>query len=61
MNAVVPFALLGKRRGVRPVIGIAALAWGAAATCFGAVQNYQGAFACRFFVGFGGPYRYLFP
>lgn len=55
MNAVVPFALLGKRRGVRPVIGIAALVWGAAATCFGAVQNYQGAFACRFFVGFGGP------
>lgn len=52
--AVVPFALLGKRRGVRLVIGIAALVWGSAATCFAAVQNYPGAFACRFFIGFGG-------
>jgi MFS family permease len=53
-DAVVPFALLGKRRGVRLVIGIAALVWGSAATCFAAVQNYPGAFACRFFIGFGG-------
>lgn len=53
-ETVVPFALLGKRKGVRLVIGIAALVWGTAATCFAAVHNYPGAFACRFFVGLGG-------
>lgn len=31
-----------------------ALIWGIAATCFAGVQNYSGAFVCRFFIGFGG-------
>lgn len=31
-----------------------ALLWGIAATCFAGVQNYSGAFACRFFIGLGG-------
>jgi len=51
---VVPFTLLGKRRGVKLVIGCAGILWGASATCFAAVQNYKGAFACRFFIGLGG-------
>jgi len=51
---VVPFTLLGKRTKVNLVIGIAGIVWGTAATCFAAVQNYPGAFACRFFVGLGG-------
>lgn len=53
-RSVIPFTLLGKRRGVKLVIGVAGIVWGTAATCFAAVQNYNGAFACRFFIGFGG-------
>lgn len=53
-SAVVPFTLLGKRRGVKLVIGCAGILWGTSATCFAAVKNYQGAFACRFFIGLGG-------
>ena len=57
---MVPFTLLGKRRGVKLVIGCAGILWGAAATCFAAVSNYNGAFACRFFVGLGGVYHCAF-
>jgi MFS family permease len=52
--AVVPFALLGKRTRMVSVLTCCALVWGIAATCFAGVQNYSGAFACRFFVGLGG-------
>jgi MFS family permease len=54
---VIPFTLLGKRRGVKLVIGVAGIIWGTSATCFAAVKNYNGAFACRFFIGFGGASR----
>jgi len=30
-----------------------ALGWGIAATCFAAVQDFPGSFACRFFIGLG--------
>lgn len=52
--AVVPFALLGKRTRMVSVLTFCALLWGIAATCFAGVQNYSGAFACRFFIGLGG-------
>jgi hypothetical protein len=51
---VVPFALLGKRTRMVSVLTFCALLWGIAATCFAGVQNYSGAFACRFFIGLGG-------
>lgn len=35
------------------VLTLCALLWGIAATCFASVQNYSGAFACRFFIGLG--------
>lgn len=52
--SVVPFALLGKRTRMVSVLTFCALLWGIAATCFAGVQNYSGAFACRFFIGLGG-------
>jgi hypothetical protein len=36
------------------VLTFCALLWGIAATAFAGVQNYSGAFACRFFIGLGG-------
>ena len=54
--AVVPFALLGKRTRMVSVLTFCALLWGIAATCFAGVQNYSGAFACRFFIGLGGKF-----
>ncbi|KAI7326629.1 MFS general substrate transporter [Hortaea werneckii] len=50
---MVPFALLGKRTRMISVLTGCALIWGIAATCFAGVQNYSGAFVCRFFIGFG--------
>jgi MFS family permease len=59
---VVPFALLGKRTRMVSVLTFCALLWGIAATCFAGVQNYSGAFACRFFIGLGGLFgRFLLP
>ena len=51
---MVPFALLGKRTRMVSVLTLCALLWGIAATAFAGVQNYAGAFACRFFIGLGG-------
>ena len=51
---VVPLALLGKRTRMAKVLSICAIGWGIAATCFAAVTNFPGAFACRFLVGLGG-------
>ncbi|KAM3423189.1 hypothetical protein BST61_g639 [Cercospora zeina] len=50
---MVPFALLGKRTRMVSVLTGCALLWGIAATCFAGVQNYGGAYACRFLIGFG--------
>ena len=50
---MIPFALLGKRTSVTKVISIAGIYWGLASTCFAAVQNFPGAYACRFMVGIG--------
>jgi hypothetical protein len=41
------------------VLTFCALLWGVAATCFAGVQNYSGAFACRFFIGLGGKFFFL--
>ena len=53
---MVPFALLGKRTRMVSVLTFCALLWGIAATCFAGVQNYAGAFVCRFFIGLGGEF-----
>jgi MFS family permease len=50
---VVPFALLGKRTRMAKLLATCALVWGIAATCFAAVQNFGGAYACRFIIGVG--------
>ncbi|WWC85700.1 uncharacterized protein L201_000566 [Kwoniella dendrophila CBS 6074] len=50
---MVPLALLGKRYRMGKNLALAAVFWGIAATCFSAVQNFPGAYACRFFVGLG--------
>lgn len=36
------------------LLTICAICWGISATCFAAVQNFSGAYACRFLIGFGG-------
>lgn len=51
---VVPLALLGKRTRMAKLLAICALCWGIAATCFAAVRNFSGAYACRFIIGLGG-------
>ncbi|KAI9637765.1 major facilitator superfamily domain-containing protein [Dioszegia hungarica] len=50
---MVPFALLAKRTRMAKVLALCACGWGIAATSFAGVQNFPGAFACRFLIGFG--------
>ncbi|KIR55946.1 high-affinity nicotinic acid transporter [Cryptococcus gattii Ru294] len=50
---MVPLALLGKRTRMAKLLAICALCWGIAATCFAAVRNFSGAYACRFIIGLG--------
>lgn len=50
---VVPFALIAKRTKMKNFMTIGAIIWGVAATCFAAVTNFSGAYACRFIIGLG--------
>ncbi|WVR09349.1 hypothetical protein IAU60_006415 [Kwoniella sp. DSM 27419] len=50
---MVPFALLGKRTRMGKTLAVAACFWGIAATCFAAVNNFGGSYACRFLIGLG--------
>lgn len=57
---MVPIALFAKRTRMALVMCVCAILWGVAATASAAITKFQGAFACRFFVGLGGQYHIMF-